>query len=325
MGKSSTKIIRTSIFSFLQNFHYFTSAPPLLAFPYAASALLSQSIITSSPLLPLARARLMALFLAAGFPPSSRLFAFLNLSLSQSVLTSLLVSPFSLSFLLLSKGSVISALSCCKFKQAEQSSASYWISIFNALFITQLCSTLVILAANAVCFFTASLLFNFFDIVGFYSPGPLLFLSAVVYSIILANAYIVCSLALVQSGMERRGGFISILKACVMIQGRIVTALTLAMSVNTALIAVEALFQYRVVRSYRRIGSPTTTIFLEGMFISYLYALLLVLETVFGCVFWSSCKKDHRINQENMYQHHIEIGETNGKSCAETEALDLLP
>jgi hypothetical protein len=49
--------------------------------------------------------------------------------------------------------------------------------------------------------------------------------------------------------MERFGGYLAILKACVMIRGRASTALSLTLAVNIALAGVEALFQYRIVRA----------------------------------------------------------------------------
>ncbi|KAI3463931.1 hypothetical protein Pfo_020594 [Paulownia fortunei] len=325
MGKAG-RIIRRSIFSFLQNYQYFTSTPSLLAFPFAASYLLSQSLIPSSHLFPLVHGRLRSLFLAAGFPPSSELFAILSLKLSQTILTFLFVCPFTFSFLLLAKASIIKALD--HHKVAEQPAVSSWILLFNPLLITQLCNSLVILAANATCFFLLVISFNCFHVLGLSSPGPLLLLSAtgaIVYSIILANAYIICILALVSSGMEKHGGFISILKACVLIQGRTATALSLAVPINMALAAIEALFQYRIIRAYHRARAPNSAMLLEGMLIAYLYAVLLVLDTVVGCVFWRSCKTDHQIDQEEMYSHQIEIQVRDGKSYAKPKALEMLP
>ncbi|KAL0421934.1 UNVERIFIED_CONTAM: hypothetical protein Slati_3216300 [Sesamum latifolium] len=130
----------------------------------------------------------------------------------------------------------------------------------------QLCNSLVILAANATCFFLLVIFFNFFDVLGLSSPRSQLLLSAtgaVVYSIILANAYITCNLALVLAGMEKRGGFISILKACVLIQGRTATALSLAVPINMALAAIEALFQYRIVSAYHQVKAPDSAMLLE--------------------------------------------------------------
>ncbi|KAK6153438.1 hypothetical protein DH2020_013077 [Rehmannia glutinosa] len=324
MGKTC-KIIRKSIFLFLKNYQYCTSTPTLLAFPFAASYLLTQSLITSSDVFPLVHARLRSLFLAAGFPISSELFAILNIKLSQTILTFIFVSPFAFSFLLLSKASIIKSLNHHN-KLSEHPSFS-WILLFNPLFITQLCNSLLILAANATCFFFLVFFFNFFDVLGLLAPKPLLLLSAtgaIIYSIILANAYIISNLALVSSGMEKNGGFISILKACVMIQGRTATALSLAVPINLGLAATEALFQYRIVRAYNRAIAPNSAVLVEGVFIAYLYAVLLVLDTVVGCVFWKSCKTDYQIYQEEMYFHQIEIQERDGMSFAKTKALDMI-
>lgn len=112
------------------------------------------------------------------------------------------------------------------------------------------------------------------------------------YSIIVANALIICNLALILSGMELSGGFISILKACVMIRGRTSIALSLALPVNMALAGIEALFQFRVVKAYSDSGmnKPTSSMVLEGLFIAYLYSILIIIDAISGCVFFRSCK-----------------------------------
>ncbi|PIN23837.1 hypothetical protein CDL12_03439 [Handroanthus impetiginosus] len=297
MGRTS-KIVRRSIFSFLQNYQYFTLTPALLAFPYAVSTLLTQSLIPSLPLLPIVHGRLRSLFLAAGFPPSSQLFAILNLKLSQTILTFLFVCPFSFSFLLLAKASIIRFL-----KPPKQPSLS---SLFSPLLITQLCNSIVIITTNSTCFFLLVIFFNFFEFFELSSPRTLLFISiigAIFYSIILANAYIICNLALVSSGMDQHGGFLSILKACVLLQGRIAVALSLVVPINLSLAAIEALFQYRIIRNFHRSMAPDLAMLLEGLLIAYLYALILVLDTVVGCMLWRSCKKD----QKERYFLHIEM------------------
>ncbi|KAG8379227.1 hypothetical protein BUALT_Bualt07G0066600 [Buddleja alternifolia] len=324
MAKTYT-IIRTSIFTFLQNFQHFTSTPSLLAFPFAVSTLLSQSLISSSNIFPLIHARLTSLFLASGFPPSSELFAILNLKLTQTILGFLFVLPFTLSSLLISKASIIRALHN---KQEKNHKFSSWIAIFNPLLVTQLCNSLVILSANATSFCIIVISFNVLDVLGLSSPKSILLLSAigvVIYSIILANAYIICNLSLIISGTEKHGGFISILKACVLIRGRNGTALSLAVPINLAFAAIEALFQYRVVRAYNRAMAIDSSMVLEGMFIAYLYAILIVLDTIVGCLFLKSCKSDYQIDQDEIYSHQIEIQERDGKSFAKVKALEYLP
>ncbi|XP_022883621.1 uncharacterized protein LOC111400433 [Olea europaea var. sylvestris] len=241
------KIIRRSIFTFLQNYQFFTSTAAILAFPFAASTLVCQASLPSSPLFALVQGRLRTLFLAAGFPPSSDLFNILNLKLSQTTVTFLLVLPFSLTFLLFAKALIIKAL----FYQ-ENRHFSSWNKLFKSLYLTQICNLLFILSANATCFSLLLVAFNFFDLLGLSSSGHLLFLSAlgiVIYSVILANAYVLCNLAIVLSGVEKRGGFTSILKAFLLIRGRTATALSLALPFNIAMASIEALFQYRVIPS----------------------------------------------------------------------------
>ncbi|XP_075475841.1 uncharacterized protein LOC142513524 [Primulina tabacum] len=289
MGRTS-EIMRRSIFTFLKDFQYFTSFPSLIVFPYAVSILISQSLVSLSHLLPLVHGRMRSIFLAAGFPLSSELFAVLNLKLSETIFTFLLVLPFSLSFLLLAKASVIRALNYRRFEKAYPSSS--WISVFNTLCVTQLWNLLVMLSANATSFCILLISFNISNVLGLSSRGSLFLLSAtgaIIYSIILANSYITCNLALVLSGMEKQGGFASIVKACFLIRGRPVTALSLAVSLNLALAAIEALFQYRVTKAYHNFMALTPSIVLEGMLVAYLYSILLVLDAINGCVFAESC------------------------------------
>ncbi|CAK9148031.1 unnamed protein product [Ilex paraguariensis] len=320
------KIIRRSIYTFLQNYSYYTTTAALLALPFSASILLSQALVPSSSVLPPIHHRLASLFHAAGFPPSSEFFTILSLKLSQTITSSIVVLPFTLSLLLIAKASIIQSFS--HQKQSVQTPFSQFISLYSHLLHTQVWNSFVILSANATCFAILFFAFNFLDGFALSSPTSLLFLSAsgaVLYSIILANALIICNMALVLSGIENCGGYISILKACVLIRGRTATALSLALPVNMALAAVEALFQYRVVRAYHHTDNLTTSMAFEGMFIAYLYSILIVLDTVIGCVFFQSCKSASSIDQERRISFWIEIEEGSANSYQKAKILQELP
>ncbi|KAJ6374119.1 hypothetical protein OIU78_029760 [Salix suchowensis] len=300
MEKTGGKILRESIFTFLQNYQYFTSTAALLAFPFAASVLLAHLLLVpSSSLLPVMNHRLKSLFQAAGFPPSSELFSLVSLKLSQTISFSILTLPFALTFSLLMKASVIRALN----NNHRKPPSFYSIfSIFNPLLLTYMCNSLLILSANATAFSLLFLTYSLFlENIGF---GLRLFLSAagaVVYSIILAHTIIVCNLALVLSGEERVGGYMAILKACVMIRGRASTALSLTLAANIAMAGVEALFQHRIVRAYRHRGETPGSLLIisEGTLIIYVYSILVVLDTIISCIFFKSCKATCcRIDQE---------------------------
>ncbi|CAA0836050.1 Unknown protein [Striga hermonthica] len=292
----TTRIIRKSIFAFLRDYEYYTFAPALLAFPYASVYLIAQSLVPSSRLFPPIHDRLISLFLSSGFPPS-RLFSILTVKLSQTLLNSLLASPFAFSFLLLAKASVI-VKSLDRRKKNTEFTFTTWkvksILLLRPLLITQMCCSFVVLSANAACFFFLTACLP--SLAG--PAGGLVGL--VVYSIVVANLYVLCNLALVFSGVEGEGGFVSIAKACVAVRGRIGTGLWLAVVTNMAFAAIEAIFQYRVVCAYYGEDwgrNYSGLLVMEGIFVSCLYSVFVVLDTIIQCEFLRWCKEREEIIQ----------------------------
>ncbi|XVF09017.1 hypothetical protein REPUB_Repub07fG0054200 [Reevesia pubescens] len=324
--KKATKILRRSIYTFLQNYQYLTATAAILVFPYSASILLSQIFVPSFPLLPTIHNRLRILFQAAGFPSSSEFFTVLSFKISQTISSSIFALPFTLSFLLIAKASVIQLLN--QHKPNFPLSFSSVISLYKPLLATYICNFLLLLSANATAFSLLFFAFNFLEGFGFSSRNWLLFLSAsgaVVYSIILANALIICNLALVSSGMERSGGYLAILKACVLIRGKTSTALTLAVPVNLVLAAIEALFHYRIVRAYHTGDITSFPMALEGILIAYIYSTFVVLDTLVSCIFFKSCKSSCFIEQESRYSYRIEIAEEDGNAYVKLKNIEELP
>lgn len=282
--ESSKKLIRRSIFTFLQNYNYFTTISSLIALPFSLSILLSSShpIFSSS----IINSRLTTLFIAAGFNFD---FNILTLKLSQTISSSFFTLPFALTFLLVAKATVIHHLH-----------SSSVLSLFNSLFFTYLCNCLLIIAANATVFSLFFLVSTFVDCSGFLVSA----VGAVVYSIVVANALIVCNLALILSAFERSSsGFVAILKAAFLLittRGTASTALFLALPLNLTLAAIEALFNYRIFFTAPAISMP-----FEAIFIAYLYSIILVLDTVLACFFYKSCKLDQQIAMpDNCLKHN---------------------
>ncbi|KAM1679224.1 hypothetical protein TB2_039115 [Malus domestica] len=318
--ETAGKILRRSVHTFLLNYQYFTSTAALIALPFSASVLISQALLpSSSALLAAVYNRLHSLFNAAGFPPSLEFFNILNHKLSQTITSSVFTFPFSLTFLLITKSFVIQTLS----RHQKPNSSSHpsflsTISLYTPLLHTHVYNSFFIISANATVFSILFIAFNVLEGSGFSSPNTLLFLSAsgaVLYSIVLANALIICNLALVLSGTQNSGGYLEILKACLLIRGRTSTALSLALPVSLTLAAVEALFQYRLVRAChftRQLGSSMA---MEGVFIAYLYSILVVLDTTVSFLFLQSCKPSSR---------GIEYRDDE-ESCGDLKAVKVLP
>ncbi|XP_022924006.1 uncharacterized protein LOC111431556 [Cucurbita moschata] len=327
MGKTGTgtgSIIRTSIFCFLQKYQYFTSSSALFAFPFSVPLLLSQTFAFTSSIyfLPNIHHRLRLLFYAAAFPPSLEFFSIFTLNLSQAIFSSIFTLPFTLTFLLIAKASVIQALK--ETKPTAHPSFSSVRTLYSPLLLTHICSSLLTLSANATIFSILCLAFSFLDGFGLSSSTSFVFLSAagaVLYSIVLANTWVISNLALVLSGMERLGGYLPILKACVLIRGKTSTALLLALPANLAMAAIEALFQYRVVRAYNGVGRLNLSMLSEGIVIAYLYSIFVVLDTTFSCLFFKSCKTVYWVDLEGRQALQIHSGEVDNVGYMDSKVL----
>ncbi|KAK8513886.1 hypothetical protein V6N13_005074 [Hibiscus sabdariffa] len=104
--------------------------------------------------------------------------------------------------------------------------------------------------------------------------------------------------------MENCGGYLVILKACVLIKGWILSALALTVPGNLTLAVIEALFHYRVVvRAYvYHCGGDFNgfSIVLEGVLIAYLYSIFIVFDAVVSSMFFKSCKIECLVDREGM-------------------------
>ncbi|KAH1074579.1 hypothetical protein J1N35_026907 [Gossypium stocksii] len=333
MEKSTTFLIRRSIYTFLQYYHYFTATAAILALPYSLSVLVLQFFVPSSPLLPSIHNHLKAIFMAAEFLPSPDFFRVLSFKISKTISSLMFDFPFTLSFFLVAKASIIHFLNH-HHTPTSPTLLSSVLSLYKPLLSTFICNFFVLLSANSTAFCLLFFGFHLFNGFGFSSSSNwLLFMSAagaVLYSVILANALTICNLALLSSGMEKSGACSAILRACVLIKGRASTALALAVPWNLALAAIEALFHYRVVRAYHSGDFNSFSIALEVVLIAYLYSSFVVLDTVVSSMLFKSCKTDCLIDEEGRDCYRIVIvaekdGKRDGNAYVKLTNIEQLP
>jgi len=206
----ATKIIRRSIRAFFQSYQSFAAAATLLVLPFSAVLLLSQSFVpSSSPILQMLSLRLYALFHAASFPATSQFFSLLNLKLSQTIFSFLFCLPFTLTFFVLAKAAIIQTVLESPQRRISIPSFSSLLRLYRLILPTHLFNSFVVLSANASVFSLLLISFNTLDIFGLSSDNCILGLSAasaVLYSIVLANTTVTCSLAAIISAMENCRG-----------------------------------------------------------------------------------------------------------------------
>lgn len=207
----ATKILRRSIHGFFQSYQSFAAAATLLAFPFSVVLLLSQSFsASSSPIIQMLSTRIHSLFNAAGFPAASQFFALLNLKLSQNLFSFLFCLPITLTFGVLAKAATILILLESPRQRITVPSFEHLLWLYRLILPTHLFNSFVILSANAAVFSLLFTAFNTLDFLHLSSDNCILALSAagaVLYSIVLANTTVACSLATVISAMENCRGY----------------------------------------------------------------------------------------------------------------------
>ncbi|XP_059639797.1 uncharacterized protein LOC132282204 [Cornus florida] len=311
------KIMRRSIYTFLQYYQYFTTRPVLLIIPFSASVLLSQAVFASSPPpLLIIHGCYNSLFHTLRFSSPSQFVSLLNLNLSQTIFTSVFILPFALTSLVIAKSFIIQAL--IHHKSSLPLPSSSFRPVYKPLLLTQLCNLVLIIIVNVIAFSVLFLVFQSLDAFGFSTNNLLVLVSAktVFYSFI-ANAGVICNLALVVAGVENCIGCMAIWKACLLSWKRKSMTLSMNLPVNLSILAIEGLFKYRVVRAYRLSGRLGPSMALEGMLISYLYSLLIVLDTIASCLFFKSCNTNYQTdNTEGIYYYHIRIVKKDDGNCS---------
>ncbi|CAL9764067.1 unnamed protein product [Musa acuminata subsp. burmannicoides] len=300
----AVKIVRRSLHAFSRSYQAFAAVAALLVFPASAATLLAQSLPSlSSPILRSISSRLAFLFEAAGFPPS-QFFSLLNSKLSQSIFTFVSTLPFALTFSLLAKASVLRTT-----YGIRRRGAASLLRLYPSLALTHLFNSLLVLSANAAVLSLLFLAFNVLDALHLSSSGSVLVLSAsgvILYSFVLANAVATCNLSVVISAVDGRGGYHSILKTLVLLRGRTATAISLTLPASLGMAAIEALFQYRVVRPYRLTARFHPSAIWEAFSIGYVHSLLVVLDTIMACVFLRSCRSTVWSRWSN-YDHDVDV------------------
>lgn len=296
------KIIRRSINALFHNYHVFTATAAILVLPVSASALLTQTLAPSSfPALQNLSSRLRLLFEAAGFPASSEFFMLLNAKIIQTIFSFTFTLPFTLTFLLLAKASIVHMVHCFPRRIITPPPLSSSLRVYLALLQTHVFNSFIILSANAAVLSVLFLAFNIIDALGISSSNAIFAFSVggvILYSVVLANVMVVCNLATIVSAVENCSGYLPALKACVLISGKAASAMTLAMPANLSMAAIEALFQYRVMKPYQISHRLDVSSIGEAFSISYIYSMLIVLDIIISCMFYRSCKSEYDCQTE---------------------------
>ncbi|KAI7980427.1 hypothetical protein LOK49_Contig149G00003 [Camellia lanceoleosa] len=130
---------------------------------------------------------------------------------------------------------------------------------------------------------------SLFSIIGFGSDliVYLAMIAGLVFSVIFANAIIICNIAIVISVLEDVSGPLALLRSSVLIRGQTQVGLLIFLGSTIGMSFVEGLFEHRVkTLSY---GDGSSRVW-EGPLLVLMYSFVVLIDSMMSAVFYFSCR-----------------------------------
>ncbi|KAG6712960.1 hypothetical protein I3842_05G126700 [Carya illinoinensis] len=209
---------------------------------------------------------------------------------AEMVVSSAMRFPLYITMSLLSKAAVVYLVDC-SYSRKKFSVSKFYMII--AKIWTRLVSTyawVCILVVSCVTLFCVILvaLCNAFAVIGL-SPDMIVYaavMAGLVFSVIFANAIIICNTAIVISVLEDVSGHHAMLRSSVLIKGQTQVGLLIFLGSTIGMAFIEGLFEHRVkTLSY---GDGSSRIW-EGPLLVVMYSFVLLIDSMMSAVFYFSC------------------------------------
>ncbi|XP_057948005.1 uncharacterized protein LOC131143742 [Malania oleifera] len=285
---NALEILRETVRILRFNSWAFMGIAALLICP--VSAVLLSNVLVDQSIVKRLTIRLLLLARASGLP----LRPFIKQScyrFSEMALSTVLCFPLFITLLLLSKAAVVYSVDCTYSRKKFDSSKFFAIiaKIWKRLVSTYLwvcmvvigCLTLFLVLLVAVC--------CAFSLIGFPSDinvYPALMVG-MVFSVVFANAIMICNIAFVISVLEDVSGPKALLRSGGLIKGQTQVGLFIFLGSTIGMAFVEGLFEHRVkTLSY---GDGSSRIW-EGPLLVIMYSFVVLIDSMMSAVFYFSCR-----------------------------------
>ncbi|RAL37616.1 unnamed protein product [Cuscuta campestris] len=296
---NALEILRETVWVLRYNSVGFLSIASVLICPVSAVAL--SNVLVDQSVVKLLTVRLLLIAKSSGL--SLRPFVRQSVQkFSEMVVSSSVCFPMYVSLLLLSKAAIVYSVDCTYSKRKFNPLKFYVIitKIWKKIVVTYLwacclvsgCLTLFLVLLVSVC--------TTFSIMGF--PSDLILYPAMIvgmiFSIILANCTIICSVAVVISVLEDVSGPQALLRSSSLIKGQTQVGLLIFLGSTIGMAFAEGLFEHRVKSlSY---GDGSSRVW-EGPLLVIIYSFVLLIDSMMSTVFYFSCKsyRMERANEES--------------------------
>ncbi|KAL2546689.1 hypothetical protein Fot_15947 [Forsythia ovata] len=294
---NALEILRETVRILRYNSTGFMAIAALLICP--VSAVLLSNVMVNQSLVKRLTIRLLLVAKSSGLP----LRPFIKQScqkFAEMTVSAVMCFPLFVTLSLLSKAAVVYSVDCTYSRKRFDSSKFYVIAskIWKRIFVTYLWVCMVIAGCLALFLVLLVVVSSVFSIMGF--PSDLILYPAMVvgliFSIILANAIIICDISIVISVLEDVSGPQALLRSSSLIKGQTQVGLLIFLGSTIGMAFVEGLFEHRVkTLSY---GDGSSRIW-EGPLLVVMYSFVGLIDSMMSAVFYFSCKS-YRMESANI-------------------------
>ncbi|XP_059316002.1 uncharacterized protein LOC132066816 [Lycium ferocissimum] len=210
---------------------------------------------------------------------------------SEMVISAVMCFPLYVTLLLLSKAAIVYSVDCTYSRKNFDYKKFYIIvtKIWKRIVVTYLWVCMVIASCLTLFLVLLVAVSSAFSVMGF--PSDLILYPAMIvgmiFSMILANAMIICNIAIVISVLEDDSGPDALLRSSSLIKGQTQVGLLIFLGSTIGMAFVEGLFEHRVkILSY---GDGSSRIW-EGPLLVIMYSFVMLIDSMMSTVFYFSCK-----------------------------------
>ncbi|KAM3359075.1 hypothetical protein P3S68_022008 [Capsicum galapagoense] len=221
------------------------------------------------------------------------------LKFSEMVISAVMCFPLYVSLLVLSKAAIVYSVDCT-YSRKNFDLRKFCIivtKVWKRIVVTYLWVCMVITGCLTLFIVLLVSVSSAFSVMGF-PPDLILYpamIVGIIFSMILANAMIICNIAIVISVLEEDSGPEALLRSSSLIKGQTQVGLLIFLGSTIGMTFVEGLFEHRVkILSY---GDGSSRIW-EGPLLVIMYSFVMLIDSMMSTVFYFSCKS-YRMETSN--------------------------
>ncbi|KAL9226179.1 hypothetical protein vseg_002020 [Gypsophila vaccaria] len=210
---------------------------------------------------------------------------------SEMAVANAVCLPLYVTLSLLSKAGVVYSVDCTYSKKRFDASTFCVVAkkLWGRVVVTYVWSCMAIIGVVTLCIMLLVALCNVFVLLGFtldliLYPGMVV---GLVFSIVFANAIVICNVAIVVTVLEDSSGLQALLRSRALVKGRIQVGLVMYLMTTLGMAFVQGLFDHRVkTLSY---GDGSSRLW-EGPLLVLMYSFVVLIDYMMTSVFYFSCR-----------------------------------